>query len=647
MSTSTHAIITQNRVTRGRKYIVWTLFILFLLIFSIWQMKRIPIDSDYANLVLEANDILSGNIFRKGWILTGISFLTTDVPYFLVGALVGGISVKAYYIAAGLMVAVALILGGKLCRRETQDWPGLLFYFLITGIPCWFAMSVLRAHTGSVSLLYAALPFIDRLLKGQGKQKSSEILVFIFLTLGCMSDSVIMIWGSLPLIIYFCFWMANHRRDSSGFKNHLAMVLLTIGSLVFGFLLNKIYFRIGGAVENSFLSNRSFEPMENWGNKFIIWLRSLLLIFDADFGGQAALSVRTAAYLINTLILILGISVTIYTVLRMIKGKETDVISATLSVGFILLSLLFILTDIAIDENSSRYMATCLYALPVLIVRNRKWLLSGVKQKKAVAVISMLLAAVSFAYRGWLILSERSIASSIPQARAAAYLEEIGAEDGYASFWNASSITVLSEGKVSVSAIIENDQHYDRFNWFCKEEWYQGESHFIITSENDPRGITYENTLAIMGQPSEILEFDPYRILVYTEDLSYRLRCNALKDHQITGTEFSRNDKVILTDDVLRLEKGGIIFGPYINLPKGSYRLQYSGKGLSSARIDLFSGLAEKQIEMQTREWEDDRIVCFAEVTENLANAEFRLFNDTDELMELDVLYVDPVGEVK
>ena len=73
----------------------------------VWYCIRVfsvsEIDSDYANLVLEASDILKGNIFMCDWIQTGISFFTTDLLYYMVGVFFSGVSRDAYLIASGLM----------------------------------------------------------------------------------------------------------------------------------------------------------------------------------------------------------------------------------------------------------------------------------------------------------------------------------------------------------------------------------------------------------------------------------------------------------------------------------------------------------------------------------------------------------------
>ena len=74
-----------------------------------------------ANMVLEANDILSSNIFLSDWILTKVTFITADHIYFILGGIFGGISNLTYYIAHGLMIVIILILGFLLCESTKTN----------------------------------------------------------------------------------------------------------------------------------------------------------------------------------------------------------------------------------------------------------------------------------------------------------------------------------------------------------------------------------------------------------------------------------------------------------------------------------------------------------------------------------------------
>ena len=81
------------------------LFIFFAIygIYLFFAFAQVPMDSDFASLVLEANDILSGNIFLNGWYLTGATFILSEMPFYLISSAIFNISVKSYIFAVSLM----------------------------------------------------------------------------------------------------------------------------------------------------------------------------------------------------------------------------------------------------------------------------------------------------------------------------------------------------------------------------------------------------------------------------------------------------------------------------------------------------------------------------------------------------------------
>lgn len=98
-----------------RKPIVRKFVFIFAAIFYIFCIiglcSHIDVDSDRANHLLQAEDILSGNFFMSDWVLTGITFFTTDLIYYEIGKIFCGVTPEAIYVTGGLMVSSALIAG--------------------------------------------------------------------------------------------------------------------------------------------------------------------------------------------------------------------------------------------------------------------------------------------------------------------------------------------------------------------------------------------------------------------------------------------------------------------------------------------------------------------------------------------------------
>ena len=59
--------------------LIFFFVLIFYFLYLCCAARSLPINSDIANHMLQAQDFLSGNFLMKGWIFTGVTFLTTDL----------------------------------------------------------------------------------------------------------------------------------------------------------------------------------------------------------------------------------------------------------------------------------------------------------------------------------------------------------------------------------------------------------------------------------------------------------------------------------------------------------------------------------------------------------------------------------------
>ena len=98
-------------------------FFLLYAVFVIWLFRFSGIDSDQANHLLQADDILSGNFFLKDWNLTGVTFFTTDLLYFEIARLIFGVRYRAIYVANGLkFLSIAAAAYYAVMKGCCRDW---------------------------------------------------------------------------------------------------------------------------------------------------------------------------------------------------------------------------------------------------------------------------------------------------------------------------------------------------------------------------------------------------------------------------------------------------------------------------------------------------------------------------------------------
>src|ERR1700753_2212065 len=69
-----------------------------------------PEDSDQANLGLAAWGMLHGNLLLHGWVLSDVSFYTTELPQYALLELINGLSPGTFHAAAAMTYTLVLLL---------------------------------------------------------------------------------------------------------------------------------------------------------------------------------------------------------------------------------------------------------------------------------------------------------------------------------------------------------------------------------------------------------------------------------------------------------------------------------------------------------------------------------------------------------
>ncbi|MCI9419462.1 MAG: hypothetical protein HFG32_05545 [Eubacterium sp.] len=526
---------------RNIKLPFWANLMIFLIFGSLFVLYSIrlfyimPIDSDYSNLILEASDIISGNVLLNDWIQTGISFLTTDLLYYIIAVLINGVSRNSYLVASGLMFScmlfstLPLIMQGEERKYKCTEW---LLYLGLCTFPSIVGINLLRAHTGVYVWIFIAVACFCQLYKGTCK-KRHYILFCSSLILGCIGDAVVVPVAVLPFLLYCVRDMLANKRMR--LKRDLLLILLTAGSAVTGSVLDKLYYVVGTADKNSFLKTKSFENFDAYISKLNIYLHAVLGMNDADFTSSELLSVDTVFFFIKTVVVLFGFCLIVYHVYHFIRGRKWDIISEILSLGFLFVSIVFVITTISSDILSARYIGTCPCILAVLIIRYmRKKNVFDVRfsmNKIPVWMVANVLGIVLL-FRSFIPIRELTLAET-EQERVASVLEQYELESGYANFWDSSIITVVSRQKVKVRAVTMGDE-VAIFPWGCKRSWYEEKTNFILIRdpEHVETGVTYENALRIFKTPKQEVDFENYKILIYDHDISDKLR-NVVRERMI------------------------------------------------------------------------------------------------------------------
>ncbi|MDX8524179.1 hypothetical protein RFM68_06655 [Mesorhizobium sp. MSK_1335] len=201
----------------------------------------------------------------------------------------------------------------------------------------------------------------------------------------------------------------------------------------------------------------------------------------------------------------------------------------------------------------------------------------------------------------------------------ARYLEDNGLAYGYATYWNAGPLSVLSDERVLVRQITLDGPLPTPMRFLSSDRWYladawKGETFLVLTQE-EANKVDWKQ-LAALGLPvSRKLQFGNLGIFVFGENIAAKLpgwdirfkqpvtfHANAGAPTQVGSLQERGDAKALVARTTA---KGALFYGPYVSVARGTYRLTFdveaNGNPAAVARLDAASSpggtiLAQKDL---------------------------------------------------
>ena len=624
-----------SRLKKTVWFIVAALCALGYLAVSVKFAFHFPqIDADKANHLLQADDIIHGNFFLKGWILSGVTFLFSDLPFYELGALLFGVSLKAVYFAGAAMVAVLMIavFGAGIFKNTKKLWVKILLGALAIGIPGPNYQLLGRVHAGGFALAVLSMMLAYSILESKDDFPVKRmILLTILLALASFSDLLVVVCAVLPILILCLSEIGTGRKNIRSELRPLVTAGVCLLAIVLSVVIDKLYFIIGAADKNAYIGTTVFTPVSEWGARFTALLHDAFALYDAEFVGRPVLSLSTILRLGRAAFQLLGCFVWLRVLFCFFTGRKTDRLSAAISLSILLTGLAYICTTLCLP----RYVAFIPYLMAALVMRSFDDLFDFTVFKRPIVLLIVFACAFS-AFASNVYTYIYNYTDKPESVRMTEYLEENDLHSGYASFWNASIPTVVSEGDVRVRHVLRDDDgKIMKYRWFCKDEWYDATGNFIITRADDPFGITKESVVNVFGEPEKILPFAAYEILVYDHPIPV-YNPDSTEVTTFEANEMFGNENTFREQDRIRIEAGGFVFGPYAPIAASTYHGTIIGENLDEVTIDIYSNSFECFFEPVIESVSDTAIEFEFELPLDIADTEIRIFSQTDETVCFD-----------
>ncbi len=157
----------------GWRRLLWpagiTLTGLGLFVAYLRQAKTTPLRSDGASNILQAWDMLHGNVLLRGWTLSDVSFYTTELPQYVVVEMLRGFGANVVCWAAAMTYTLLVLGSAVLARGRPSGLEGTVRALVAGGIMLapsatggTITLLANPDHTGTQVVLLAAWLVIDR-----------------------------------------------------------------------------------------------------------------------------------------------------------------------------------------------------------------------------------------------------------------------------------------------------------------------------------------------------------------------------------------------------------------------------------------------------------------------------------------------------
>ncbi len=494
-------------VTRYYFMVAAAILLLTLLYVSIFSATEKS--ADVVNGYLVGLDMGAGNWRLSHWYLPMDNFWLQDaLAYALATRLFGNhpfFMIVLPALAWGGIVTMSWIISRRGAASKNPTWSLLVIGALL-------ALPILRDNplmtvitAGSIhglTLLQALLLFLfaDRFLYRGGYLVLG--LLFLLATAAVASDPLAVFIAMVPIA------GASLLAGKASLRRRLILTATAIVSIAAGYAIVRLNSATGGfTVVDDGPIGFYFAQLGDLGRNAAYTIEAIFAFSSADFFGLPVS--RALPQLLHSPLLLLVAWVVAATTWQMAKGVLVlrpvafEFLDCALALGAVLLTLSCLFSTVMVGFWSGHYLLAVVVFGAILGARSAPKFPSRMLVG-ASALFGSLLAANAYALTFHPVLGLRSDAPKLEH-----WLENRGLQFGYAQYWTASPVTILSRGKVTVRAIIGDKGHLSPYLWISRGDWYPSalgsrRPFFVILDPpGAPQIFKISDSEAFFGVPSE------------------------------------------------------------------------------------------------------------------------------------------------
>jgi len=411
-----------------------------------------PISSDGAANALQAWDMLHGNLLLHGWLLSDVSFYTTELPQYMLIEAIRGLGPGVVNLAAAMTYTLLVLLAGLLAKGDAGGREGRARFLLAAGIvlaPQLSATSTLLQapdHTGTAVALLVVWLVIDR----ARPRWLVPVAVCVLLAWIMVADSIVLLTGIVPIAVAAGARAARalaKRAEPDWHELSLAAAAILAG--VFGVMAPLIIRAAGGYTTAPVPGH--IVGLDRLPGAARVTFHAALNIFGAN-----VVAAHSALELAFAVLHLAGAALAAWAAclaaLRFFRAR--DLLVPALAVAIVVNLAAFLLTAQALAATREIVAVLPLGAVLAGRLLAPRLLRPRLRAGKALRVpLRPVLAVVAAGYLAALGYGAAQPAVPAMSEPLATWLVARGYSHGLAGYWQASSTTLDAGARVSVSPV--------------------------------------------------------------------------------------------------------------------------------------------------------------------------------------------------
>jgi hypothetical protein len=549
---------------------------------------------DGVGQLLQASDMLHGNLLLHGWWTTDVSFITTEMPEYMAVTAIAGVRPEVVHVCAALTYTLLVLLAAFVARGRARGPEGVVRALLAAGVmlapePAGSALVLLGSpdHVGTALPLLALLLLLDRAPNPRSRARwyipvcgVTCIATATLLAWTIVGDPLVEVVGVVPLAIACLVRVVRisatrliraRRLTAQGDGDLLAASpgaedpaagdngaadtswraacyqLLLAGAAVAAVPLaqlgNSLIRSHHGYQLGPNLYHR--QPWHVIASTGPVFWRNFLMLFGADYADvSGARNVAVAwVHLAGVAVVIAGLAFGGWRLLVPARAARAGDLVADfllLAVGLNIAGwfafippshVLFSAHEIGPVVAFGAALAGRVLGGPLLSLRlaapdpgREQRLLASSPRKRGAPVLVAVLAAWLACYAALLGVAAASRQVPPENATLAAWLSGHQLRSGLSSYWDASSVTVDTRGKVTLVAVTMQGPKrlLGPVQWETDPRLANPATHranFVVAGPDPFRKNLVKLAVRMFGKPVRTYRYGAYLIMVWNKNL--------------------------------------------------------------------------------------------------------------------------------